>query len=161
MERGARGPGRGEGLAAELIRHKKVGLDSSILIYHLEDLMPYAELTELVFSLLARGELSGVISTISVTELLVKPFASGKEGEVMACERFLRELPHTTIVAPDYEIAKGAARLRGAYGLRTPDAILLSTALREGAKAFLTNDEGLKRLEEREGIAILVLDDYL
>ncbi len=150
----------GQRLAAELVQHGKVVLDSSILIYHLEGLMPYAKLTELVFSLLARGEFSGVISTISVTELLVKPLALGKEEQVLACERFLQGVPHTTIVAPDYEIAKEAARLRGAYGLRTPDALLLGTALREGAKAFLTNDEGLKRVEG-EGIAILVLDDYL
>jgi hypothetical protein len=30
----------------ELKKLKKVGLDSSILIYHLEDLEPYANLTE-------------------------------------------------------------------------------------------------------------------
>ncbi len=155
------GQGQGKGrLAAELARHGRVGLDSSILIYHLEGLMPYAELTELVFSRLAKGDLSGVISTISVTELLVKPFALGKKQQVIACEQFLQGLPHTTIVAPDYEIAKEGARLRGSYGLRTPDALLLSTALKEGARAFLTNDEGLKRVES-EGIAILVLDDYL
>lgn len=38
-----------ERLAAELARYKRVGLDSSILIYHLEDLAPYAEL---IFALL-------------------------------------------------------------------------------------------------------------
>lgn len=147
-------------LAADLARYKRVCLDSSILIYHLEDLAPYAELTELIFVLLAKGEFSAILSTISVTELLVKPMASEKEDQIEVCERFLQGLPHTDIVAPDYEIAREAARLQGRYGLRTPDALLLSTSLKRGAKAFLTNDAELKRAGV-EGIAILLLDDYL
>ncbi len=149
-----------ERLAAALARSKRVGLDSSILIYHLEDLAPYAGLTELVFTLLAKGKFSAILSTISVTELLVKPMASGREDHIEACERFLQGLPYTEIVAPDYEIAREAARLRARYGLRTPDALLLSTSLRRGAEAFLTNDAGVKRAKV-EGIAIVLLDDYL
>lgn len=149
-----------ERLAADLVRYGRVGLDSSILIYHLEDLAPYAELTELVFTLLAKGGFSAILSTISVMELLVKPMASEREDQIEACERFLQGLPHTEIVAPDYEIAREAARLRGRYGLRTPDALLLGTSLQRGAEAFLTNDAGLKKAGVEE-IAIILLGDYL
>lgn len=149
-----------ERLEAELAGRRRVGLDSSILIYHLEGLMPYAKLTEVVISSLAQGDLSAVISTISVTELLVKPFAEGEEERIRICEDFLRGLPHVTMVAPSYEIAREAARLRDLFKLRTPDALLLATALKEGAEAFLTNDEELRRVKG-EGITILVLDDYL
>jgi len=152
--------GKRKRLEADLAHYKRIGLDSSILIYHLEDLAPYAELTEVIFSILAKGEFSAVLSTISVTELLAKPMASEKEEQIVACEHFLQGLPHTAIVAPGYEIAREAARLRGRYGLRTPDALLLSTSLLGGAKAFLTNDEGLKRVGG-ERITILILDDYL
>lgn len=61
----------------ELRRVNKVGLDSSILIYHLEDIEPYANLTEVTFATIAEGSLRGVLSTISVTELFVLPFAKG------------------------------------------------------------------------------------
>lgn len=151
-----------ERLKTDLAQQGLVGIDSSVLIYHLEDLLPYSELTEMIFSSLAEGDLAvaAVISTISVTELLVKPFAEGEEEKIKVFESFLQGLPHTTMVAPSYEIAKGAARLRGLYGLRTPDAIMLSTALSEGARGFLTNDEELRKVEG-EGIAILILDDYL
>jgi predicted nucleic acid-binding protein len=151
--------GKSKGLAADLARAQKVGLDSSILIYHLEGLAPYAELTETVFSLLTKGAFAAVISTISITELLIKPFAESNETAIMACERFFQGLPHTTIIAPSSTIAREAARLRARYGLRTPDALLLGTALVEEAKAFLTNDTDLKRVD-REGIAILLLGDY-
>jgi len=130
------------------------------LIYHLEGLAPYAELTETVFSSLAQGKFMSVISTISVTELLVKPFSEGNTTAITVCERFLHELPYTAIVAPHSAIAREAARLRAYYKLRTPDALVLGTALVEEAKAFLTNDADLKRVH-KEGLVILLLEDYL
>lgn len=152
-------PGR-KRLEAELLRSRHIGLDSSILIYHLEGLRPYSDLTELAISFLASARLTAVISTISVAELLVKPFEEGTKEQIATCEAFLKGLPNTAIVAPDYGTAREAARLRAAYGLRTPDALLLATCLKQRAAGFLTNDEGLKRVE-KEGIRILVLDDYL
>lgn len=151
--------GKRKGLASELAHYPVVGLDSSVLIYHLEGIAPYADLTEVTFSLLARGKLSAVISTLSVTELLTKPFAESDERAIAVCEQFLQGLPHTKLVAPTYAIARQAASLRGRYGLRTPDALLLSTALSEGAKAFLTNDARLKQVAEE--IAVLLLNDYV
>jgi predicted nucleic acid-binding protein len=69
-------------------------------------------------------------------------------------------LPNVTVVAPDYETSKDAARLRARYTLRTPDALLVATARRQAAQAFVTNDRALRRIKG-EGVAILVLGDYL
>jgi len=138
-----------------------VGLDSSILIYHLEDLPPYSALTEAVFVALAEGKFTAVLSTISVTELLVKPFAEGRAERVAACEAFLQGLPHARWVAPHPEIAREAARLRASYRLRTPDALLVATALVEGAKGFLTNDQALRRVEAGEELHVVVLEEYV
>ena len=144
----------------ELKKLKKVGLDSSILIYHLEDLEPYANLTENVFAAVAEGFLSAVLSTVSVTELLVQPFATGQQNRIAAFERFLFSLPNTELKSPDYLIAREAARLRSKYKLRTPDALLLATSINEKADAFITNDARLRTLKG-EGLVILVLDDFL
>jgi predicted nucleic acid-binding protein len=144
----------------ELRKLKKLGLDSSILIYHLEDLEPYADLTEDIFATVAEGFLSAVISTVSVTELLVQPFASGQQDRIEAFERFLFSLPNTELKSPDYPIAREAARLRSKYKIRTPDALLIATSINEKADAFITNDARLRSLKA-EGLAILVLDDFL
>ena len=144
----------------ELKKLKKVGLDSSILIYHLEDLEPYANLTENIFAAVAEGFLSAVLSTVSVTELLVQPIAAGHQDRVAAFERFLFSLPNTELKSPDYPIAREAARLRSKYKLRTPDALLLATSINEKADAFITNDGRLRTLKA-EGLVILVLDDFL
>lgn len=148
------------GLAATLRGFTRIGLDSPLLIYHLEDIRPYSELTEEAFTAIAGGSLTAVLSTVSVTELLVKPFAQGQVSRVALFERFILSLPNTILVAPSYLIAKEAARLRGRYGIRTPDALLVATALEQRAEALLTNDEGLRRVSA-EGIAVLVLEDFV
>ena len=148
------------GFAAELRRLKKVGLDTSLLIYHLEDIEPYADLTEVTFSAIAEGLPRAVLSMISLTELFVQPFARGEEDRITIFEQFILSLPNTDLIPPTYTIAKEAARLRAKYAIRTPDALLISTALIEKAEAFLTNDSRLRSLKA-EGVSILVLDDFL
>ena len=123
-----------------LLQYQSVFLDSAPMIYHLEDIEPYSTLTTEVFAALACGKLEAVLSTISITELLTKPFREGKDNQIAVFEMFISSLPQTRLVVPTYTTAKQAARLRGQYGLRTPDAILFSTAQAEGCDAFLTND---------------------
>lgn len=145
---------------SDLKKFRKVGLDSSTLIYHLEDVEPYSELTETIFAAVAEGFPTAVVSTLSVTELLVQPFAEGQGDRVATFERFVLSLPHTVLIAPSYSVAKEAARLRAKYSIRTPDALLVATAIGEQADAFLTNDGGLRRLKA-EGITVVVFDDYV
>ena len=145
---------------AVLLPLRRAFLDSAILIYHLEDIAPYSSLTTEIFISLANGNLAGVLSTISVTELLTKPFQEGKADQISIFEAFIHSLPQTRLIAPDYAIAKEAAALRGKYGLRTPDAILFSTAKAQACDAFLTNDIRLKKLTA-ETPPVIVLSDFV
>lgn len=56
----------------------------------------------------------------------------------------------------DSAVATTAAALRARYGLKTPDALQVATALTENCEAFLTGDKGLRRVTE---LRVLVLDD--
>jgi len=143
-----------------LLQRQCVFLDSAPLIYHLEDIEPYSALTAEVFMALADGSLKSVISTVSITELLTKPFKEDKNDLIAIFEKFILSLPQTRMVAPSYSVAKGAARLRGQYGLRTPDALLFSTAREEGCDTFLTNDSRLKKLES-EGVKLIILSEFI
>jgi predicted nucleic acid-binding protein len=49
--------------------------------------------------------------------------------------------------------------LRAKYNVSPPDALQVAASLNFGAKAFLTNDKRLSRLDEV--IEILVLDDFV
>lgn len=50
-----------------------------------------------------------------------------------------------------------AAELRAKYGIKTPDALFLATAILENANIFVTNDVRLKRIEEMN---FLILGEY-
>ena len=143
-----------------LLQHQCMFLDSAPMIYHLEDIRPYSILTTEVFTALAKGGLESVLSTVSIAELLTKPFKEGRDDQIAVFEAFVLSLPQTRLTVPTYTIAKQAARLRGQYGLRTPDALLFSTAQAEGCDAFLTNDTRLKKLEV-EGITVIVLSEFV
>ena len=62
----------------------------------------------------------------------------------------------TPLIPVTLPIAESAADLRARYNLRTPDALHVASALSSGCDAFLTNDAGLKRVQE---LPILVLDE--
>lgn len=146
--------------AATLLDLNSVGLDSAALIYHLEDVLPYADLTEELFALIGHGKIEAVLSVVTVAELLVGPFTQGQAAQVAGFEHFLQALPNTKVVPVSYEIARESARLRACYRLRTPDALLAATALAARAGGFVTNDAQLRRIEP-EGIKVVVLKDFI
>lgn len=137
-----------------------VVLDSATVIYHLEDIQPWSELTQRLFDRLASGELTGSLSSVSVAEILVKPFESRDAEIVERCERFLLAIPNVTVVPVSYDVAREAARIRAEWGLRTPDSMLVATATLAGTDGFITNDGRLGRVAIK-GLSIVVLDDYV
>lgn len=134
-------------------------IDTAPMIYHLEDIDPWSELTRLTLDRIAAGELRGLISTVSVGELLVKPFQLSNHEAAWACEEFLLGMPNTEIVAPDYAIARAAARLRADTNLRMPDALICATALEHQA-AILTNDESFDRIDIA-GVEVILLSRFV
>lgn len=135
-------------------------IDSSILIYHLEKIKPYDELTRLLIEEIASGNIFCNISSLTITELFTKPYKLKDFNQISIFEEFINSLPNSKIQPIDYNIAKFAAKLRANYSLRTPDSILLSTAVTTKSEYFFTNDNSFKKIEMEE-LKILVLDEYL
>ncbi|MEM3433098.1 MAG: type II toxin-antitoxin system VapC family toxin [Candidatus Methanomethyliaceae archaeon] len=69
----------GETLRKFLAKHRILGVDTSVLIYHFADVPPYSDFTEGLFSAVARGEAELVIPALCATEFLVKPWEEGEE----------------------------------------------------------------------------------
>ncbi len=133
-------------------------LDTNVLIYHLEGLSPYAELTRALLEMLATAELEATISTLSVAELLAGPYRSGNEAKVAIAKNFVENLPNTSHADVDLQVADRAAWLR-AHGLQMPDAIILATAIVAGVDVVLTNDPGLQ-LDSPGVPRVSLLDEY-
>src|ERR1700735_4623056 len=113
---------------------------------------------EAVVSWVERAGHEALTSTITMTELLVPSYRDGEEHKVDEFYGLLSTYPNLRWIAPDLETADLAARLRGAYKLRTPDALQAATALRAQATGFITNDSVFARIKEFE---IVVLDQLL
>ncbi len=145
-------------LRAFLRRHRMVGADSMVFIYHLEDHPRYAPLTQVLFDELETGKVRGVTSVITITEVLVKPLREGNRQVAEEYRRLLVTFPHLSIGEVDRGVARLAADLRAKHGIRTPDALQIAAALSRSATGFVTNDEAVKRVRE---IEVLVLDEVI
>ncbi|MFQ6117089.1 MAG: type II toxin-antitoxin system VapC family toxin [Candidatus Bipolaricaulia bacterium] len=141
-----------------LARHERVGADTMVFIYHLEDHPAYASLTQPLFEAWEEGKSSGVTSVITILEILVKPKREGKREAARDYLELLITYPNLTIVEVDLGLADLAADLRAKYGIRMPDALQLAAALQAGAGGFITNDGRLKQVTELE---VAVLDELL
>lgn len=104
-------------------------------------------MTDLVFSWLEQQDSKALTSTVTMTELLVRPYREHDELLVDEFYSLLSWYPNLRWIAPDLEIADCAAQLRAIHRLRTPDAIQAATAVRAGATAFITNDPIFERVE--------------
>jgi predicted nucleic acid-binding protein len=138
--------------------HRRIALDTCMFIYQWEGNPRYSPLTDYVFASLERSDLVAVTSTITMTELLVHPYRDHDVVRVNELFGLLSTYPKLEWVAPQLEIAAGAAEIRAQFGLRTPDALQAATALHAGASAFLTNDPGFQRIPNLD---VLILDDLV
>ena len=141
-----------------LSRHRKIGLDTSIFVYHVEANQKYFHLTDSIFGWLEEPRGRAATSTITLLELLVQPYRLGDIDRVNKFYALISTFPHLEWVPPTLEIADIGARFRAEYNLRTPDAIQAATAVNSVATGFISNDTGFRRVS---GLEVMVLEDLL
>ena len=146
-------------LSKRLARAKVIGLDTPVFIYFLEDNERYGPLAQRTINGIEKGKWQGVTSTITLMEITVRPWQVGRESAAREYEAVLVHFPNLSIVDVDRNVARAAAQLRAKYNVIPPDALQVAASLSFGAKAFLTNDKRLSRLQEL--IDVLVLDDFV
>jgi predicted nucleic acid-binding protein len=133
-----------------------LGFDTPPFIYFIEQHPVYVDLLRDLFSYLHSGQISGFASTITLTEVLTLP----KQLQNRPLEAMYRNLllnsRNFNLIPVDAQTADTAAELRARYRLRTPDALQLAAALVSGCQAFITNDNGLRRVTELD---VYILDD--
>jgi predicted nucleic acid-binding protein len=142
-----------------LAKAKVIGLDTPIFIYFLENNERYGPLAQLTLNGIEKGKWQGITSTITLMEITIRPWQLGRESAAREYEAVLVHFPNLSIVDVDRNVARAAAQLRAKYKVSPPDALQVAASLSFGAKAFLTNDKRLSRLQEL--IDVLVLDDFL
>ena len=146
-------------LSKRLAKAKVIGLDTPIFIYFLEDHPRYGPLAQITINGIEKGKWQGVTSTITLMEITVRPWQLGREAAAREYEAVLVHFPNLSVVDVDRNVARAAAQLRAKYNVSPPDALQVAASLSFGAKAFLTNDRRLSKLQDL--IDVLVLDDFV
>lgn len=107
------------GLPAE---RERIGLDTNIFIYFLEDHPRYGSWCASLFDLIERGHNPAVTSTVTLLELLVQPYRDQKEELAQKIFALTSTYPKLEWLPVTMDVADRAAELRARYRLR--EAIL-------------------------------------
>jgi len=137
-----------------LVSYKRIGLDTNVLIYYIEEHPIFLKKIEPLIEKIVQGKAIGITSYVTLLELLVKPLREGRLDLVDQYKIILTQ--QLEMVQMDEAVSIKAAQLRAKYGFRTPDAIQLASVIRKKGDVFITNDRGLKHMKE---IKILTLED--
>lgn len=135
---------------------KRVYLDTSPLIYYLQESEIYYGKMKGLFERFAIAETELITSDLTIEEYAVYPYKEHRENLIEKLDMFI-ELADIKVQHTSEEIAKKAAKIRTDYPpFKGMDALHLATALYAGCDLFLTND---KQLRQFTWIQVLTLDE--
>lgn len=145
------------GLVSSLSSSDKVALDTNlfILAYGKKDFL--SDLARDFLDNLKTLSPKIIISVLVFEEFLVQIYKRKLERNISEYEDFITIGGLATVLEVDREIARYAARLRSEYpSLRTPDAIHLASAIKGGAKVFITTDKRIPRKIDNLKVVVLL-----
>ena len=141
-------------LASALAGHKLIALDTSVWIYHFEGSPAYGRAADSVLEAISQGQIEAVASELVLLELLVAPLRKGAQDVADEIEMTLLHFPHLQLAPVTRAVLLRAAEIRARYGLRTPDAVMVATAIESGATLSVTNDSAWRKVREIEVVLL-------
>jgi predicted nucleic acid-binding protein len=122
----------------------RIYLDSAIVIYTVEQVMPYAATVD---ARLSAREVVTVASDLTRLECRVKPLRDENAAVLKDFEDYL-EGAIEVMVPLSREVIDLATGIRAGYSFKAPDAIHLAAAVWSQCEVFFTNDHRLDRFRE-------------
>ncbi len=136
--------------------HRIIALDTCVWIYHFEDHPKYRKATAELLHHIEQGHCRAIVSELCLLELLVRPLRLNRQDIADEYETLLTHFPNVVLTPVSREVLLSAAGIRARHRLRTPDALIIATALQQGATLMFTNDDQWERVGE---IDVVRLDD--
>jgi predicted nucleic acid-binding protein len=131
-----------------------VYVDTSAVIYRVEQIEPYCTAAMPLWDALDAQRQQVVTSGLTLLEVLVKPLRDGNAALANLYRQVLLGTLGLDCLPVDRAVLESAAQLRAAHHLKTPDAIHAATALGHGCTLFVTNDADFRRVP---GLPVVVL----
>lgn len=132
-----------------------IALDTNIFVYVFDEDSAFHLQAKNVMGLVRNTNLVVAVSVIVYSELF--SYSPISEEEHKQYTKILEKNDQFQLVDVTLTIAKKAAYLRRKYRIKTPDALIIASAIESGAEVFVTNDERLKILQE---IEVKTLNDF-
>lgn len=123
-----------------------VCLDTVIFIYAFERHPRFGPAAQAIFRAIEAGEFEAHASVLVAGEVLTGVKKAGDDELLLRYRDLFQRFPGLTMVDANLAVMEQMAALRAAFGLPTPDAIHLATALVQETPVFLTNDLRLDRV---------------
>ena len=131
-----------------------VALDTAIFVYFIEENPRFLPEVVPLFREADQGKRELVASALTLMEVLVVPYRAGNRPLAERYEALLTRSRGIRLIDLTRDQLRAAAQLRGATGVKTPDALQLVAAMSTGCATFVTND---RRLPPVPGLRVLQL----
>ena len=134
------------------ISGKTVLIDSNIIIYLTDSVSPYAALSRRLFEMIEFGEVSALISIISVGEVMQGPLKKGLDQTALAVKDYLLNFPNLfcePITNKVLDIIGNDNRIQWSK-LRTVDSLIIASALKNKVNKIISNDNHFKQALPKE-----------
>ena len=135
-----------------------VALDTAAFIYFIEEHPKFLPVILPLFREADRGKRSLTTSALTLLEVLAVPYRAGNRALAERYEALLTRGRGIRLVDIVREQLRGAAQLRAATGVKTPDALQIVAAISTGCTSFVTND---RRLPPSPGLRVVELASYV
>lgn len=129
-----------------------------VLAYHFERHPRFGPLATRLLEAAENGRVHLVASSLALLELLIGPKRLGREDLAARYREVLGAFPNLDLVPLDVAVAEAGATVRARYGIRTPAAIHVGTALTVAAAVFVSEDRDVRRVRE---IPVLAIEECL
>lgn len=134
-------------LGAKVPDGAAVLIDTNPIIYVLEG-NKLAARFEPIFADIDAGRIQGVVTPITIAEVVSGPLRAGDEALAERYRHWLNQRPSWSVRAIDAEIGVLGARLRLRYKLKLPDALQLAVAIHESCFALVTHARDFAQVTE-------------
>ena len=129
------------------ISGKTVLIDSNIIIYLTDSVLPYVALSRRLFEMIEIGEVSALISIISVGEVMQGPLKKGLNQTALEVKDYLLNFPNLfcdPITNKVWDIIGKDNRIQWSK-LRTVDSLIIASALKNKVNKIISNDQHFKQ----------------
>ena len=131
---------------------KKVLIDTNVIIYLTDTVAPYDVLSRRLFEMIENGDVTAVISIISVGEVMQGPLKNGFDHAATEVKDYLLNFPNLyceELTKEILDIVGGDRRISWSK-VRTVDSLIIASALKNNVNKIISNDKHFKQALPKE-----------